>query len=554
MTDKKIVGAEKPVTSALAPGEVAVLDHGYSRDDEVLAALGYKPEFKREFTLWTTFCVSFAVLGLLPSFASTLYYGMGYAGTPGMVWGWLVALVFIACIAASMAELCSAMPTSGGLYYASAVLAGPRWGPFAAWVTGWSNWLGQVSGAPSVNYGVAAMACAAASVADPSYVPEHWHVFLVTLLLMVVHSAMSSMPTRWLATFNSAGSTFNMAALVVVVVLLLAAPGGSAREAAGLPRFNASRDVWGSFYPGTGFPDGVAVLMSFIAVIWTMSGYDSPFHLSEESSNANVAAPRAIVLTATVGGVVGWVLQVAVAYTVVDIGAALASDLGQPWASYLVQVLSRDAALACLALTIIAGFCMGQGCMIAASRVTFAYARDGCFPFARVWARVNQTTKTPVNAVWMNCTVGCLMLLLMFAGDLAIGAIFSIGALAAFFSFTVPIAIRTYVVGARFRPGPWHLGRYSWVFGTLSTGFTALMMPVLCLPTATGDDLSAGTMNWTVVVWGVPMLLAVAWFVVDAHRWFKGPRINVEHMLAGPEREAHIIRGTEAAASVKESV
>lgn len=46
---------------------------------------------------------------------------MGYAGTPGMVWGWLIAMFFIQCVAMSMAELCSAMPTSGGLYYASAV-------------------------------------------------------------------------------------------------------------------------------------------------------------------------------------------------------------------------------------------------------------------------------------------------------------------------------------------------------------------------------------------------------------------------------------------------
>lgn len=46
----------------------------WDADEEVLLALGYKQEFKREFSLWTTFCVSFAVLGLLPSFASTLYY------------------------------------------------------------------------------------------------------------------------------------------------------------------------------------------------------------------------------------------------------------------------------------------------------------------------------------------------------------------------------------------------------------------------------------------------------------------------------------------------
>lgn len=80
--------AEEPVTSVLKPGEVAYdpenPDNDWDADEEVLAALGYKPEFKREFTLWSTFCVSFAVLGLLPSFASTLYYGMGYAGTAGM--------------------------------------------------------------------------------------------------------------------------------------------------------------------------------------------------------------------------------------------------------------------------------------------------------------------------------------------------------------------------------------------------------------------------------------------------------------------------------------
>jgi hypothetical protein len=52
-------------------------------DDAALAALGYKSEFKREFSLFTTFCVSFAVLGLLPSFASTMGYGLGYAGTAG---------------------------------------------------------------------------------------------------------------------------------------------------------------------------------------------------------------------------------------------------------------------------------------------------------------------------------------------------------------------------------------------------------------------------------------------------------------------------------------
>lgn len=122
----KSVG-EEPVTSVLPPGEVVEGD--FSADDEVLASLGYRPEFRREFSLWTTFCVSFAVLGLLPSFASTLYYGMGYAGMFGMTVGWVLSMIFIQSVAMGMAEICSSMPTSGGLYYASAVLAPPGFGP-----------------------------------------------------------------------------------------------------------------------------------------------------------------------------------------------------------------------------------------------------------------------------------------------------------------------------------------------------------------------------------------------------------------------------------------
>ena len=99
------------VTTVLKDGDVPDGIDNMSADEAALTALGYKQEFKREFSLWTTFCVSFAVLGLLPSFASTLYYGMGYAGTGGMVWGWLSSWIFIQCVAMGMAELCSSMPT-----------------------------------------------------------------------------------------------------------------------------------------------------------------------------------------------------------------------------------------------------------------------------------------------------------------------------------------------------------------------------------------------------------------------------------------------------------
>jgi amino acid transporter len=372
---------------------------------------------------------------------------------------------------------------SGGLYYASAVLAPPGWGPVASWATGWSSWIGQVTGAPSVNYSVAAMILAARSITDASYVATNYQLFLLTAILMIAQSIISSMPTKWIATFNSLGSSFNIVAVIIVIILI---PTATKTD----PRFRTSSEVWGHIENGTDFPNGIAILMSFISVIWAMSGFDAPFHLSEECAIADVASPRAIVLTAVVGGTFGWVLQAIVAYTVVDIGAVLNSDLGQPWATYLLQVLPVKTALATLALTIIAGFSMGQGCMVAASRVTYAYARDGCFPMSKYLCKVNRYTKTPVNAVWFNCLVGILLCCLIFAGNVAILAIFSVGAIACFVAFTIPISLRVFYVGNRFRQGPWNLGSFGKPIGAAAVAFVAVMAPILCLPSMTGSHLT----------------------------------------------------------------
>lgn len=209
----------------------------------------------------------------------------------------------------------------------------------------------------------------------------------------------------------------------------------------------------------------------------------------------------------------------------------LGSDLGQPFAAFVQQVLPQKIALAVLSLTIIAGFSMGQGCMIAASRVTFAYARDGVFPFSKFIATVNKRTRTPVNAVIVNCSIGCILLLLVFGGSLAAGALFSIGAIAAFVSFTIPIFIRVLIAPERFQPGPWNLGRFSMPIGIVGLAFVALMVPIMCLPSVTGADLTAQTMNWTVCVYGGPMTMVMIWWVVGARKWFKGPKVNVGHVM-----------------------
>lgn len=303
-----------------------------------------------------------------------------------------------------------------------------------------------------------------------------------------------------------------------------------------------------------------ADLASFLVLILERSGYDAPFHLSEECSNANIASPRAIVLTSGVGGLFGWFLQLVVAYTVVDIDDVLESDIGQPWVGdsrvfsthcrklckeplrrsgwapvlQISSLVSRKAmltselvpgglpspslapkdhpghSLADNHLRLLYGPSMHGQCpseclldfprirpstngpsQVAASRVTFAYARDDCFPCSPWIARVNKHTRTPVNAVWLNTIVGILLDLLILGGDLAAGALFSIGAVAAFVAFTIPIFIRVFFVGDRFKKGPWNLGKASYPIGVVACAFVALMVPILMLPSLTGSDLES---------------------------------------------------------------
>ena len=93
------------------------------------------------------------------------------------------------------------------------------------------------------------------------------------------------------------------------------------------------------------------------------------------------------------------------------------------------------------AITVICGFFCAQGCAISASRLAFAYARDGLLPASSIVARVDKRTRTPINACIFNFIVQVLMLCLIFAGPVAIAAIFSIGAVGAYFAFTMPVAM-----------------------------------------------------------------------------------------------------------------
>lgn len=509
-------------------GAVINVDHVIDNDEAMILAMGYKQELKRELSLWSIFAVSFSVLGLLPSIAACFSYQQLVIGITPVPW--IVAIVFITSVALSMAEISSAFPCSAGTPYAVSQLAPPKWKAYLTWFTCWANWLCQITASPSVSYSCASMMLALYSFNSESYTPTNGHVYGLTTGIQVVSGVLSCLPTKWVARVSSTGTICNIVFLVIVFVMIL---GGNKRQelnpSEAMPKFNGNSKAW-SLTNQAEWPQGISFLMSFLSAIYSLSGYDSPFHLSEECSNAATAVPRAIVMTSTIGGAVGFLFMIAISYTIVSL-QEISDDpqgLGQPFVTYLTQILEHKLVLAATAFTIVSSFFMAQSCLLASSRVTYAYSRDGLFPLSRIWKRVSPWTQTPIWAVVMNVVIGELILLLIFAGDVAIGAIFSVGGIAGFVSFTMPTLLKITYARNSFRPGPWNLGKFSQPVGWVSVAFVSLMVPILCFPYVVGEDLNAQEMNWTVLVFFGPLLLATIWFAIDARKWYIGPRSNID--------------------------
>src|ERR1051325_3805870 len=104
-------------------------------DKKALHRFGYAQQVLRDMGGFSNFAISFSIISILTG-AVTLYgTGLQRGGPAVMGIGWPLVTIFVLFIAASMAELASAIPTSGALYHWAALLGGARWG----WITGWLN-------------------------------------------------------------------------------------------------------------------------------------------------------------------------------------------------------------------------------------------------------------------------------------------------------------------------------------------------------------------------------------------------------------------------------
>ncbi|MEO6325168.1 MAG: amino acid permease, partial [Thermoanaerobaculia bacterium] len=127
------------------------LDQVRADDAADLEKLGYKQQLLREMGGFSNFAISFSIISVLTGAILLFGYGLKFAGPIINTVGWPVVSLFTLTVAASMAELASAYPTAGGLYFWAFRLGGRGW----AFATAWLNLLGQITITAGVNIAAA---------------------------------------------------------------------------------------------------------------------------------------------------------------------------------------------------------------------------------------------------------------------------------------------------------------------------------------------------------------------------------------------------------------
>lgn len=464
-------------------------------DDEAeLRRFGYAQQLRRGMSAFGNFALSFSVISILTGAVSLYGYGLGLGGPIEMTIGWPIVSVMTLFVAMSLAELASAYPTAGALYHWATILGGPRLG----WWTAWLNLIGQIAVIAGVDYAFADFVREALGWSDDRL---HVHVLAIYAVVLVSHGLLNHVGIRLVTALNELSAWYHLLGTALLVGALVAwAPLQPASFL--LRKFVAPTDQ------GIVYPFAYACLVGLLQAQWTFTGYDASAHVAEETQGAQQAAPRGIVNSVWVSGLVGFIMLIAITLAIGNLESAARAE--NPFV-YIVRTAIGGRLGAALVWMVIGAmwFC-GLSAVTSNSRMLFAFARDGGAPLSPWLSRVSERHRTPAVAIWV--CVATAFALAIWSG--AYHVIVSISTIGFYVSYGLPIALALW---ARRRGGlergPWHIGRWSPTVNAIAVAWIVFITVLFVLPP---NQLTGYTFA------GALVLLAIYYFAwARAH--FAGP-------------------------------
>ena len=472
-----------------------------------LAELGYKQELHRGMSGFSNFAVSFSIISVLAGCITTFYLAMDAGGPLAISLGWPVVGLFVLCVALAMAEVCSAYPTAGGLYFWVGRVA-RRNKRVWAWYVGWFNFLGEVAVTAAIDYGAAVTWMAMLNLIwGVSVSPTS--VFVAYVVILLLHGILNTFGVSLVRLLSDVSAWWHLVGVAIIVLALTFVP----------DRHQSLAWTFTEFRNQTGWTSSVyAVLIGLLLAQYTYTGYDASAHVAEETKNASVAAPKGMVRSVWVSILAGWVLLVAVTAAIQNYDAERNSATGLPPAQIFIDATGRTLGIFLLFICAVAQFFCGMASVTANSRMSYAFSRDGALPGSRLWAKVNPRTGTPTNSIWLCVTCSLVLAAPALKSLVAYFAVTSIAVIGLYIAYVVPVFLRRR--NPAFRTGDWHLGRWSAAIGWIAVGWVIFIVILFMLPAyapGTGD-----TFNYApVAVLAVLLLATGSWFLRGRHHFMR---------------------------------
>jgi amino acid transporter len=182
-------------------------------------------------------------------------------------------------------------------------------------------------------------------------------------------------------------------------------------------------------------------------------------------------------------------------------------------------------------------FC-GMACVTSASRMTFAFSRDGAVPGHNLWRRLG-ANKTPTWAVAFVVFFAALVTVPAFFPDkagypVAFFAVTSMSVIGLYIAYTIPVYLR-WRAGASFTPGSWNLGsKWKWI-NVVAVVWVGICVIVFCLPTEPagvffGKEFTWSSVNYAPIATIGLMAIVTIWYLVSAKKTFTGPIRTIDEL------------------------
>jgi amino acid transporter len=519
-----------------------------SDDEEVLHGLGYAQELFRAMGGFRNFAISFTIISILAGCLTSYTIAFEHGGPIAVTWGWLLVGLMSTIIALSMAEIASAYPTAGGLYYWASKLGSPGWG----WATGWFNLIGQVAVTAAIGYGLAVFGQVlfdywfsySAHMNDWFGASFNASTYIVYALFLTAAVLINTLHIRYTSGLNMFSAWWHMIGVVVVVGVLIIVPDHHQSlsyvftEKVNNSGFGGTTTTFAN--PAFWFVFGLGLLMAQ----YTITGFDASAHTAEETNKASRMAATGMWTSVFVSVVFGFILLVAVTFAIPSTDEALktvnqllpivpwiwATSMSQRWAEFL------------LFICVVAQFFCVTASVTSASRMMFAFSRDRAVPGHPLWRRIAHNRVPVYSVIGVSLFAAILMIPAVWNYFIGYAVGTAIAVIGLYIAFILPVFLRWRKGDSWDPPRAWSLGRhYKWLdpISIIWVGIVTILFifPLykVGLPWVEGFDWQFT--NYTVIWFAAIGLIFGGWWALSAKNWFKGPVRMSEEEMAAREHE-----------------